>query len=70
MIWWFKLGIIKQTKLCISLSGIDVPLIQVTEYNDTNIPYDKRNLIFCTSRVHPGESNSSWIMEVINTNKW
>ena len=52
-----------------SLSGIDVPLIEITEYNDTEIPYDKRNLIFCTGRVHPGESNSSWIMEVTNRNK-
>ena len=47
-----------------SLSGIDVPLIQITDYEDKQIPFDKRDLILCTGRVHPGESNSSWMMEV------
>lgn len=49
----------KIDELCKSLSGNSVPLLTITAK-----PVDyKRPYIFLTARVHPGESNSSWVMK-------
>ena len=42
-----------------------VPLITITSSAsvDNSIPMVKRKLVFLTARVHPGETNSSWIMK-------
>ena len=47
-----------------SLSGVDVPFLNITDFNDTTIPINERNIIICTGRVHPGESNGSWMIHV------
>lgn len=66
------------TPLCSSLSGIDVPYLMVTsrvnednhekilesEHNSSNIPiWKQKKFVVLTGRVHPGESNSSFMME-------
>ncbi|KAF8764234.1 cytosolic carboxypeptidase 1-like isoform X3 [Argiope bruennichi] len=49
----------KKDELCRTLAGNSVPLLTITSKPlDTNRPY-----IFLTARVHPGESNSSWVMK-------
>lgn len=72
----------KETILCQSLGGVDVPLLTITSriYSDAenyqnilqsefqdprlSIPLGKkkRHIILC-ARVHPGESNSSFMMQ-------
>lgn len=51
--------ILKIDYLCKSLSGVDVPLLTVSEF-PVIIP--KRNIVI-TCRVHPGETHSSWMLE-------
>ena len=42
-----------------------IPLVTITSSAsvDNSIPMVKRKLVFLTARVHPGETNSSWIMK-------
>jgi hypothetical protein len=59
----FKLNvsdhIIKCDFLCKSLSGVDVPLLSISEFP---ILMPKRHIVI-TCRVHPGETHSSWMLE-------
>lgn len=50
----------KQT-LCNTLGGVEVPIITITSCSPTNL--ENRSVIFLTSRVHPGETNASWVMK-------
>lgn len=47
-----------EQKMCSSLSGLDLPLLTVTDYTD-NCKNNDKLLAIITGRVHPGESNSS-----------
>lgn len=50
-------------RLTMSVNDLnEVPLITVTA-KSSNTPLEERALVFLTARVHPGESNSSWIMD-------
>ena len=42
-----------------------IPLVTITSSSavDNSIPMVKRKLVVLTARVHPGETNSSWIMK-------
>ncbi len=43
-----------------------IPLVTITSAAKTancTIPLMKRRIVFLTARVHPGETNSSWIMK-------
>jgi hypothetical protein len=52
--------------LCLTLSGLSVPIITVTSKRGKgSIPMHKRQAVFITARVHPGESNSSFVFEGI-----
>ncbi|MFM7850974.1 MAG: M14 family zinc carboxypeptidase [Flammeovirgaceae bacterium] len=53
----------RKTVLCKSLAGNDVDMLIVTNFS--SIPEDiaVRKAIILTSRVHPGESNASWMMK-------
>jgi hypothetical protein len=59
----FKLNvsdrIIKYDFLCKSLSGVDVPLLSISEFP---ILMPRRHVVI-TCRVHPGETHSSWMLE-------
>ena len=48
--------------LCKTVTGIKVPLLTVTDFT---IPNNKKQVIFINARVHPGEPQSSWLMEGI-----
>ncbi|CAF0963815.1 unnamed protein product [Adineta ricciae] len=63
-----------QQVLCKTLSGNDCPLLTITSlYNEDDmyqdekqtIPIQERSYIVLSARVHPGESNASWIMKGI-----
>lgn len=47
--------------LCKSLSGLNVPLVTITDFSNPELMKD-RKVIVMQARVHPGETNPSWIM--------
>mmetsp|Transcript_20166 Transcript_20166/g.37533 ORF Transcript_20166/g.37533 Transcript_20166/m.37533 type:complete len:868 (+) Transcript_20166:1967-4570(+) len=51
--------ILKTDFLCKSLSGVDVPLLTISDF-PVLIP--RRNIVI-TCRVHPGETHGSWMLE-------
>ena len=53
-----------QKVLCHTLAGNEVPLVTVTSPKAVTDMYRKQ-VVIITSRVHPGESPSSWIMRGI-----
>ncbi|XP_020296791.1 cytosolic carboxypeptidase 1-like isoform X2 [Pseudomyrmex gracilis] len=48
--------------LCETLNGNENPVITITSPDSKTNPIHNRKMIFLTSRVHPGESNASWVM--------
>ncbi|XP_025264847.1 cytosolic carboxypeptidase 1 isoform X3 [Camponotus floridanus] len=48
--------------LCETLNGNENPVLTITSPDSQTNPIQNRKLIFLTSRVHPGESNASWVM--------
>jgi len=53
-------SIAKRELLCHSLSGLDVPLLVVT---DSEVPVEAKASVVVTARVHPGETMGSWMLE-------
>ena len=54
----------KKQLLCKSLGDNNVPILTVTNFPE--VPSEdilSRPYIFLTARVHPGESNASWVMK-------
>ncbi|XP_021925880.1 cytosolic carboxypeptidase 1-like isoform X7 [Zootermopsis nevadensis] len=49
--------------ICSSLNNNETPLITVTAAESETNSVAMREIIFLTARVHPGESNSSWVMQ-------
>ncbi|XP_011339802.2 cytosolic carboxypeptidase 1 isoform X2 [Ooceraea biroi] len=48
--------------LCETLNGNENPVLTITSPDSKINPIHARKMIFLTSRVHPGESNASWVM--------
>ena len=48
-------------KLCQSLAANPITLLTITALGSSE-EIDRRDLVFLSSRVHPGEANSSWMM--------
>jgi hypothetical protein len=46
-----------------SLSGLDIPLLHVTEHGSMKNKEDKKKGIVVTGRVHPGETNGSHMVK-------
>ncbi len=46
--------------MCESLSGVEIPMITITDKNYEN----EKNIIVISGRIHPGESNGSWMVQV------
>lgn len=53
---------IRKTVLCKSLAGNDVDMLIVTNFASDPVDIAIRKSVILTSRVHPGESNASWMM--------
>ncbi|XP_063548384.1 cytosolic carboxypeptidase 1-like isoform X6 [Cydia strobilella] len=49
--------------LCYSLNNNEVPLLTISADDTPTNPIADREIIFLTARVHPGESNASWVMD-------
>ncbi|GBP39949.1 hypothetical protein EVAR_39177_1 [Eumeta japonica] len=67
-IWQLSLSLPAHTHLrveplCYSLNNNEVPLLTVTAEDAQINPIAEREVIFLTARVHPGESNASWVMD-------
>lgn len=48
------------------MGGVDVPLITITNFDDINWQKNKK-VVFVQSRIHPGETASSWIVHGLIT---
>uniref|UniRef100_A0A8C5CR55 Cytosolic carboxypeptidase 1 n=1 Tax=Gadus morhua TaxID=8049 RepID=A0A8C5CR55_GADMO len=58
----------RQDVLCETLAGNSCPLLTITAMpeattNDHLCPFKNRPVIFLSARVHPGETNASWVMK-------
>ena len=49
--------------ICKTLAGNDVFLLTITERNTSEEELQQRKGVVLTARVHPGETNSSWMMQ-------
>lgn len=47
--------------MCLTLSGLPVPIVTITASKNTGKRLSKREAIVVSSRVHPGETNSSYV---------
>ncbi|XP_033828127.1 cytosolic carboxypeptidase 1 [Periophthalmus magnuspinnatus] len=59
---------LRQDVLCHSLGGNSCPLLTITAMPESNsndhiCQFRNRPLIFLSARVHPGETNASWVMK-------
>ncbi|XP_045540869.1 cytosolic carboxypeptidase 1 isoform X2 [Papilio machaon] len=64
--WSLQLPIgayLRAEPLCYSLNNNEIPLLTITADDCTANPIVDREIIFLTARVHPGESNASWVMD-------
>jgi len=67
-IWQWSLSVdpaaiyFRAESVCLSLNNNEIPLITITAAESETNPTAMRDIIFLTARVHPGESNSSWVM--------
>ncbi|XP_061385972.1 cytosolic carboxypeptidase 1-like isoform X3 [Danaus plexippus] len=49
--------------LCYTLNNNEVPLLTISADDTPSNPIVDREIVFLTARVHPGESNASWVMD-------
>ena len=52
----------RKEELCESVGGNEVTLLTITS-RSTVSDINKRPFVVITARVHPGESNSSWVLK-------
>ena len=45
------------------MSGVDVPLLTITEDVNNEEENSKKRVLIATGRIHPGESNGSWVTQ-------
>lgn len=53
---------VRKTVLCKSLARNDVDMLIVTNFESDPQEIAQRKAVILTARVHPGESNASWMM--------
>ena len=53
----------RRTLLCRTLGGNDCILLTITDFENNKVPMSDRKHVFLSARVHPGESNSSHMMQ-------
>lgn len=54
---------IRKTVLCQSNAGNDVEVLIVTNFLSQPIDLSVRKAVILTARVHPGETQASWMMQ-------
>jgi hypothetical protein len=54
---------LRRQVLCATLAGNAVELLTITEPASLAHPVERRRVVVLSARVHPGETNSSWMME-------
>ncbi|KAL4450839.1 hypothetical protein ABPG74_011681 [Tetrahymena malaccensis] len=54
---------LREVKLCRSLGGLLIPQINITDYQSDEIAVEQRKTFIISSRIHPGESISSFIAQ-------
>lgn len=55
-------SLMQETKLGVSLGGLDIPLLTITDFKDPSAPaIEERFLVLVNSRIHPGETNGSYV---------
>lgn len=71
------------SKLCSTLSGVEVPLLTITDFDESQSLIDDRKFViisgnffficiffyYLKGRIHPGETNGSWMMQVAQIKK-
>ncbi len=55
--------ILRRAPLCQTLAGNDIDMLIITNFTSRPEAIAERPAVILTGRVHPGESNSSFIME-------
>jgi hypothetical protein len=58
----FASGVMHRTVLCHSLAGNPLPLLTITDFSSGPAALAMRPYIVLSARVHPGETNASWMM--------
>jgi murein tripeptide amidase MpaA len=54
---------IRRTVLCRTIAGNDCDMVIITNFSSKPEDIALRKAVILTSRVHPGESNASYIMQ-------
>ena len=54
---------VRRAPLCKTIAGNDCDMIIVTNFESEQEAIAERPAVILTGRIHPGESNSSWIVE-------
>ncbi|KAL3668070.1 hypothetical protein V7S43_006935 [Phytophthora oleae] len=54
--------ILRHSSLCTTLSGRNCDLLTISDFSVSQQELDIRKAVFISSRVHPGESQASWMM--------
>lgn len=52
----------RRTNLCKSLAGNDIDMLIITNFTSDPTDIALRKAVILTSRVHPGETNATWVM--------
>lgn len=52
-------NIFKKEVLGKSLSGVEIPVLTITDFSETN---KRKKTILMVGRLHPGETHSSWLI--------
>ena len=56
---------IRKTELCKSLAGNSLDLVIITNFHSSEQDISNRDAVIITGRIHPGETNASFIVEGI-----
>ena len=49
--------------MTVTMAGLPLPVITITANQNLGKPLNKREGILVSARVHPGETNSSYVLE-------